>query len=464
MNTDIKGNSYNRTILMGLFLAGSFIGLLSETFLNNALVTIMDSFQIGQAMAQWLSTGFLLVVGLMIPISSWVFNNFNTRFNYIGMLFIFLVGSIVSACAINFPMLLIGRLIQAIAAGSMMPFVQNIMLVMFPPEKRGMALGLTGLVVGLGPAIGPSLAGIILQHYSWHMLFIIPAVATVIVIVLALIFARDLIHTRKTKLDWLSFMESVIGFGSVLYVLSKVGEQGKISFSSIVLVLVGILMLFLFIHRQNNIDNPLVNMNIFKNHNFNLNTILSTLSNIALVGIELILPLYLQNVTQVSALETGLVMLPGAIAMGICNVLAGGLYDKVGVRKVSLIGFFILLTGTIPMLFFNAHTNIILIAIVYAYRLTGVAFIMMNTFTDGINSLPNELSADGNAVSSTVRQVGGSVGTALSMLIVTLIVGNNTLEHTSISTLSNGYHSAFIFMLLIAIAGFGLSLKLKRNK
>ncbi|MCL0329871.1 MDR family MFS transporter [Apilactobacillus xinyiensis] len=464
MNTDIKGNSYNRTILMGLFLAGSFVGLLSETFLNNALVTIMDSFQIGQAMVQWLSTGFLLVVGLMIPISSWVFNNFNTRFNYIGMLFIFLVGSIVSACAINFPMLLIGRLIQAIAAGSMMPFVQNIMLVMFPPEKRGMALGLTGLVVGLGPAIGPSLAGIILQHYSWHMLFIIPAVATVIVIVLALIFARDLIHTRKTKLDWLSFMESVIGFGSVLYVLSKVGEQGKISFSSIVLVLVGILMLFLFIHRQNNIDNPLVNMNIFKNHNFNLNTVLSTLSNIALVGIELILPLYLQNVTQVSALETGLVMLPGAIAMGICNVLAGGLYDKVGVRKVSLIGFFILLTGTIPMLFFNAHTNIILIAIVYAYRLTGVAFIMMNTFTDGINSLPNELSADGNAVSSTVRQVGGSVGTALSMLIVTLIVGNNTLEHTSISTLSNGYHSAFIFMLLIAIAGFGLSLKLKRNK
>ncbi|MCL0312204.1 multidrug efflux MFS transporter [Apilactobacillus sp. TMW 2.2459] len=464
MNTDIKGNSYNRTILMGLFLAGSFVGLLSETFLNNALVTIMDSFQIGQAMAQWLSTGFLLVVGLMIPISSWVFNNFNTRFNYIGMLFIFLVGSIVSACAINFPMLLIGRLIQAIAAGSMMPFVQNIMLVMFPPEKRGMALGLTGLVVGLGPAIGPSLAGIILQHYSWHMLFIIPAVATVIVIVLALIFARDLIHTRKTKLDWLSFMESVIGFGSVLYVLSKVGEQGKISFSSIVLVLVGILMLFLFIHRQNNIDNPLVNMNIFKNHNFNLNTVLSTLSNIALVGIELILPLYLQNVTQVSALETGLVMLPGAIAMGICNVLAGGLYDKVGVRKVSLIGFFILLTGTIPMLFFNAHTNIILIAIVYAYRLTGVAFIMMNTFTDGINSLPNELSADGNAVSSTVRQVGGSVGTALSMLIVTLIVGNNTLEHTSISTLSNGYHSAFIFMLLIAIAGLGLSLKLKRNK
>ncbi|MCK8625198.1 MDR family MFS transporter [Apilactobacillus xinyiensis] len=464
MNTDIKGNSYNRTILMGLFLAGSFVGLLSETFLNNALVTIMDSFQIGQSMVQWLSTGFLLVVGLMIPISSWVFNNFNTRFNYIGMLFIFLVGSIVSACAINFPMLLIGRLIQAIAAGSMMPFVQNIMLVMFPPEKRGMALGLTGLVVGLGPAIGPSLAGIILQHYSWHMLFIIPAVATVIVIVLALIFARDLIHTRKTKLDWLSFMESVIGFGSVLYVLSKVGEQGKISFSSIVLVLVGILMLFLFIHRQNNIDNPLVNMNIFKNHNFNLNTILSTLSNIALVGIELILPLYLQNVTQVSALETGLVMLPGAIAMGICNVLAGGLYDKVGVRKVSLIGFFILLTGTIPMLFFNAHTNIILIAIVYAYRLTGVAFIMMNTFTDGINSLPNELSADGNAVSSTVRQVGGSVGTALSMLIVTLIVGNNTLEHTSISTLSNGYHSAFIFMLLIAIAGFGLSLKLKRNK
>ncbi|WP_202812978.1 MFS transporter, partial [Apilactobacillus ozensis] len=312
MNTDIKGKSYNRTLLMGIFLAGSFIGLLSETFLNNALVTIMDSFQISQSLAQWLSTGFLLVVGLMIPISSWVFNNFNTRMNYVGMLTIFFIGSLVSALAMNFPMLLIGRLIQAIAAGSMMPFVQNIMLVMFPPEKRGMALGLTGLVVGLGPAVGPSLAGIILQHYSWHMLFIIPAVASIFVIGLALVFARDLINTRKTKLDWLSFLESVVGFGAILYVLSKVGEQGKITISSIILVVIGALMLYLFVKRQKNISNPLVNIEIFKNGNFNLNTVLSTLSNIALVGIELILPLYLQNVTKVSALETGIVMLPGA--------------------------------------------------------------------------------------------------------------------------------------------------------
>lgn len=399
----------------------------------------------------------------MIPISSWVFNNFNTRMNYVGMLTIFFIGSLVSALAMNFPMLLIGRLIQAIAAGSMMPFVQNIMLVMFPPEKRGMALGLTGLVVGLGPAVGPSLAGIILQHYSWHMLFIIPAVASIFVIGLALVFARDLINTRKTKLDWLSFLESVVGFGAILYVLSKVGEQGKITISSIILVVIGALMLYLFVKRQKNISNPLVNIEIFKNGNFNLNTVLSTLSNIALVGIELILPLYLQNVTKVSALETGIVMLPGAIAMGICNVVAGGLYDKIGVRKVSLIGFFILVSGTIPMLFFNAHTNTILIAIVYAYRLTGVAFIMMNAFTDGINGLPSELSADGNAASSTLRQVGGSVGTALSMLIVTLIVGNNTIEKTSITALSSGYHFAFIFMLVIAVVGFGLSLKLRNN-
>ncbi|MCK8607161.1 MDR family MFS transporter [Apilactobacillus ozensis] len=464
MNTDVKGKSYNRTLLMVIFLAGSFIGLLSETFLNNALVTIMDSFKISQSVAQWLSTGFLLVVGLMIPISSWIFNNFNTRMNYVGMLTIFFIGSLTSALAVNFPMLLVGRLIQAIAAGSMMPFVQNIMLVMFPPEKRGMALGLTGLVVGLGPAIGPSLAGVILQHHSWHMLFIIPAVASLFVIVLALAFARDLIHTQKSKLDWLSFLESVVGFGLILYVLSKVGEQGKLSIVSILLILFGALMLYLFATRQNKINNPLVNFAVFKNGNFNLNTILSTLSNISLVGIELILPLYLQNVSKLSALETGLAMLPGAITMGICNVIAGGLYDKIGIRKVSLIGFFILVSGTVPMMFFNSHTSMILIVCIYAYRFIGVAFTMMNTFTDGINGLPTELAADGNAAMSTLRQVGGSVGTAMSMLIVTLIVGNNTIEKTSITALSSGYHFAFIFMLVIAVVGFGLSLKLKQKK
>ena len=456
-------NIKKRNLMMAVILFGAFMALLAETLFNNALTNIMHSFSINQSTVQWLTTGYLLVVGLMIPISAWVFNNFKTKYNYLFMIALFLLGSVIGWIAPSFGILLVGRLIQAVAAGLLMPFIQNVILLLFPPEKRGFALGITGLVISLGPTVGPTLSGIILQYFGWRDLFALLSIVSVIVLIVGIFFTENINEIKKSKLDLVSLLLSVVGFGGLLYAFSEIGNTGHLNVLISVIGLVGIAAIVGFVYRQNHLDQPMINMSIFKNHNFNLTTLLSTLTNITMIGIELIMPLYLQNSRMVSALVTGLVMMPGAILMGIFNPISGSLYDKLGVRTVSVLGFAFLLIGSIPMVFFNASSNLAVIIISYALRMVGVALVMMNTFTDGINSLDSRLETDGNAAASTIRQIGGSLGTAASMTVITIFVNLASSHATTAGAQIVGYQAGFWLMLVVAAIGFVLSFRLPKK-
>ncbi|TPR40020.1 MDR family MFS transporter [Apilactobacillus micheneri] len=453
----------NKKRVMFIVLLGSFMALLAETLFNNALTSIMDTFKVNQSTVQWMSTGYLLIVGLMIPISSWVFQNFKTKNNYIFMIVTFLIGSLIGLFAPNFGILLTGRFIQAIATGLLMPFVQNIILLLFPPEKRGLALGITGLVIALGPTVGPTLSGIILEYFGWRDLFLTLSIISAIVLALSILFMNNINEVKKSKFDLPSVSMSFIGFGSILYAFSEIGNTGKINFTISALSIIGILFIGLFLYRQTKLSKPIINISIFKNFNFNLTTILSTLSNVAMVGMELIMPLYLQNGRMISAVLTGLIMMPGAILTGIFNPISGWIYDKIGVKKISIIGFSLLLIGTLPMIWFSSGTSLFIICCSYALRMVGISLVMMNTFTDGINSLPGEYETDGNAASSTLRQIGGSIGTALSMTLITLGINNSGSDNNLIS-LNSGYHLGFLLMLCIAIIGLIISIFLNNDK
>ena len=460
------GGGENRTAMMGTLLAGAFLALMAETFLNNALPTIMAEFHVSQATAQWLSTAYLLVVGLMIPVSAWVFSNFRSRHTFIAMMVTFLAGSLV--CFFSgghFVLLLIGRIIQALAAGSLMPFIQNVVLLLFPPDRRGVALGVVGLVVALGPTVGPTLSGFILEHWSWRALFVLLAALSASILGASFFLVYTVNDQVRTHLDVLSVIYSYLGFGLLLYALSAIGDKGGASAFDLGLLLAGLLVVVLFCRRQLHLESPLVNLRVFTNATFNLTSLLSTLSNIAMVGVELVLPLYLQNTRGSSALTSGLVMLPGAIVMGIFNPLSGMIYQRIGARNISLLGYTVLLAGTLPMIWFDTATSLILIAGCYALRLVGVALVMMTTFTEGINALPLELAAHGNAAASTVRQVGGSLGTAAAMMIVT--IGAERARQggpMSAQALDQGYQWAFIFLAVIALIGLCGSLFLKPNR
>ncbi len=448
-----------RALMMAVLLFGAFVSLLAETFLNNALPTIMATFKVNQATAQWLTTSYLLVVGLMIPMSAWVFESFNLKQNFLTMMLIFFTGSVICIFAPNFATLLVGRIIEAVAAGSLMPFIQNVILIMFPPEKRGMAMGITGLVIGFGPAVGPTISGLVLKYADWQMLFIILSIASGLVAICTVFCIQNITQPRKSSTDLISFIESIFGFGLILYSLSDIGNTGKITIAIAALFTVGVLIILLFCRRQLHMKKPLLNIRVFQNLKFDLYTLLSTISNISMVGIELVLPLYLQTTRQESALTSGLVMMPGALLMIICNPVSGTLFDKFGIKKLALFGFSMLLLGTLPMVIFNSKTSLVLISLCYALRMVGISFTMMTTFTAGINVVEPEMTAHANAGSSTVRQIGGSLGTALSMLVISLCTGG-----TSTANLATGYRWGFVLMLAFAIIGFCSSLFLPKKE
>lgn len=455
-------STHKRFQMMSVLLFGAFVALLAETFLNNALPSIMNSFKISQSTAQWLTTAYLLVVGLMIPISAWVFESFSLKNNYLTMIGIFLIGSLICVFAPNFYILLLGRIIEAVAAGGLMPFIQNVILIMFPPEKRGMAMGITGLVIGFGPAVGPTVSGLILKYTNWRMLFVVLSVAISIAGICAIFSIQNITSPSKTRTDTLSFVESIVGFGLMLYALSEIGNTGKVTVSLCLSFILGLIIIGLFCFRQLHLQKPLLDIRVFKNMNFDLCTLLSTISNISMVGIELVLPLYLQTTRAETALTSGLVMMPGALVMIICNPISGSLYDKFGIKKLSLFGFSMLLLGTLPMLLFNKQTNLILISFCYALRMIGISFTMMTTFTAGINDVSSDMTAHANAASSTIRQVGGSLGTALVMLIITL--GASAINGSKMLQLTNGYHLGFILMLTFALIGLLCSVILPKSK
>ncbi|MCJ0565597.1 MDR family MFS transporter, partial [Enterococcus cecorum] len=410
---------YNRSLLVVVLLIGTFCTVLNQTLLATAFPTLMKEFDISASTVQWLTTGFLLVNGIMIPVSAWLINSFSSKQLYISAMTTFLIGTIICFLAQNFSVLLIGRLIQAIGVGLSMPLLQNIMLTIFPPEKRGSAMGMAGIVIGLAPALGPTLSGWIIDHYSWRDLFgmVIPIV--ILVLVLALFFMKSVIELTHPKIDTISAILSTIGFGSLLYGFSSVGDKGWLSKEVLGFLIIGIIFIFLFSKRQLKIEHPFLELRVFKSKIFTIAAVLAGVTNMAMIGAEMVLPLYIQNIRGESAFHSGLMLLPGALVMGLMMPITGAIFDKRGARKLAITGMFILTSATLPFAFLTSKTSVIVIVVLYAIRMFGISMVMMPVTTSGMNALPAHLISHGTAVNNTFRQVASSIGTAILISVLT---------------------------------------------
>ena len=466
---DIYGKKYNRSLLVVVLLIGTFCTVLNQTLLATAFPTLMKEFDISASTVQWLTTGFLLVNGIMIPVSAWLINSFSSKKLYISAMTTFLIGTIICFLAQNFSVLLIGRLIQAIGVGLSMPLLQNIMLTIFPPEKRGSAMGMAGIVIGLAPALGPTLSGWIIDHYSWRDLFgmVIPIV--ILVLVLALFFMKSVIELTHPKIDTISAILSTIGFGSLLYGFSSVGDKGWLSKEVLGFLIIGIIFIFLFSKRQLKIEHPFLELRVFKSKIFTIAAVLAGVTNMAMIGAEMVLPLYIQNIRGESAFHSGLMLLPGALVMGLMMPITGAIFDKRGARKLAITGMFILTSATLPFAFLTSKTSVIVIVVLYAIRMFGISMVMMPVTTAGMNSLPYNLISHGTAVNNTIRQVATSVGTAIMISVLTNITNSNRPAHSLLTqsplqykakmfdaTLM-GYHAAFWFAIAFSLIGLFLT-------
>ncbi len=467
--TDINGQPYNRSLMVLVLLIGAFCTILNQTILSTAFPALMKAFDISTSTVQWLTTGFLMVNGIMIPISAYLSSRFNTKRLFIIAMTVFEIGTILSWLAPSFAALLTGRLIQAVGVGINMPLMQNIMLTIYPPEKRGAAMGINGLVIGLAPAIGPTLSGWVIDNYSWRWLFgmIVPIAA--LVIIASFVLVKNVIPNRRPKLDWLSVIISTLGFGSMLYGFSSVGDKGWTDPVVLATIVIGAILVVFLVLRQNKLDEPFLEFKVFKSGEFTLATILSSIVMMAMVGVELVIPLYLQIIHGMSAFHSGLTLLFGALFMGIMSPITGNLFDRHGAKRLAVTGMFILTVGTLPFAFITRDTPTIYIVFLYAVRMFGISMVMMPVTTAGMNSLPFNLISHGTAVNNTLRQVATSVGTAIMISVLTNVTKNNQPGHALLkasplqyksqmfdATLM-GYHAAFWFAIIFSILGLILT-------
>lgn len=468
-SVDINGRPYNRSLMVLVLLIGAFCTILNQTILSTAFPALMKAFDISTSTVQWLTTGFLMVNGIMIPVSAFLSSRFNTKMLFILAMSIFEVGTVLSWLAPSFPVLLTGRLIQAVGVGINMPLMQNIMLTIYPPEKRGAAMGINGLVIGLAPAIGPTLSGWVIDNFSWRWLFgmIVPIAALVII---ASFFAvKNVIPNTKPQLDWISVVLSTVGFGSMLYGFSSVGDKGWTNLVVIASIIIGAILVAVLIFRQNKLDEPFLEFKVFKSAEFTLATILSSIVMMAMVGVELVIPLYLQIIHGMSAFHSGLTLLFGALFMGFMSPITGNLFDRHGAKRLAITGMFILAVGTFPFAFITRDTPTIYIVFLYAVRMFGISMVMMPVTTAGMNSLPFNLISHGTAVNNTLRQVATSVGTAIMISVLTNVTNSNQPAHALLkqtplqyksqmfdATLM-GYHAAFWFAVAFSLIGLVLT-------
>lgn len=280
----------------------------------------------------------MLIAGITMPLAAFLIKSVKLHRLFTTTMTIFLLGTIIAAAAPNFPVLLLGRLAQGIAVGINMPLIPSILSLIYPASKRGTVMGLAGIVVNLGPAIGPTISGIIVDTFSWRMLFIILVPIVSLVIVATQFFVKNVVKMRKTKLDYISVIAAMLGLGMLLYALGRIGQTGAIGTEIILLLAVGAAIVFYFVKRQLKLAHPLLEMRVYKAPSFRLGAFLALINTSSLMATELMLPLFNQNVIKVTPMISGILLMPSAIVMLIMSPLAGRLYDEIGIRKIALLG------------------------------------------------------------------------------------------------------------------------------
>ncbi|MBZ5343663.1 DHA2 family efflux MFS transporter permease subunit [Staphylococcus aureus] len=423
----IFGEGVSRGKILAALLFGMFIAILNQTLLNVALPKINTEFNISASTGQWLMTGFMLVNGILIPITAYLFNKYSYRKLFLVALVLFTIGSLICAISMNFPIMMVGRVLQAIGAGVLMPLGSIVIITIYPPEKRGAAMGTMGIAMILAPAIGPTLSGYIVQNYHWNVMFYGMFIIGIIAILVGFVWFKLYQYTTNPKADIPGIIFSTIGFGALLYGFSEVGNKGWGSVEIETMFAIGIIFIILFVIRELRVKSPMLNLEVLKFPTFTLTTIINMVVMLSLYGGMILLPIYLQNLRGFSALDSGLLLLPGSLIMGLLGPFAGKLLDTIGLKPLAIFGIAVMTYATWELTKLNMDTPYMTIMGIYVLRSFGMAFIMMPMVTAAINALPGRLASHGNAFLNTMRQLAGSIGTAILVTVMT----TQTTQHLS---------------------------------
>lgn len=408
---------------LAVLVCGGTLGGLGQTAMNTALSSAMVDLEFSVALGQWLVTVFSLCLGVIVPLVPALMRHFSIRRLFPVALSLYVAGSLCLVSGSSFAGMLVGRILQGISAGTILPLVQTVALTRFPREKRGTVMGFVGLAMGFAPNVSPTIMGAMTSALGWRSGFALYGVLAMAIIAAAMVVLRPEPPRASERegaaasVDARSVTYSTLGFGGLLLGFSQASDFGFMAWECWAPLLAGLAFVAAFFVRQLRLPQPLVDVRVFTYRAFAAGAAMICLLFGAFIGMTLVIPLSLQTVQGYSALQAGLVMLPGTVAALIMNPVSGMLLDRAGARAISLCGSILLLAGTAFMLHLG-EMDMMQVAACQTIRAFGISSLIAPITTWSANALPRRLVPDGTSMLNTVNQVAAALGTALMVLLM----------------------------------------------
>ena len=433
-----------------------------STALTTALPPIISELQISATTGQWLSSGYSLGMGIMIPITAFLLTRFRTVRLYETSLLVFIVGLILCIIARGFPMLMFGRILQACANGVLTAMGQVVLLSIYPEEEKGSVMGLYGLSVGAAPVLAPTLTGILIDHFNWRIIFVLPLVIMIIAFVFAKMSFYDILPVQKKPFDYISFILCILTFGGITFGLGNIGANGLFDSSVFVPLVIGLIAGAFFVKRQLGESDPFLNLRVFSNRQFTLSVIGSITLFFVTMATTLILPMYFQNMKGYSATVSGLSMLPGSVVLAVVSPFAGKIYDRIGMKKILMVASISMLISNIGMCFVQMSTPNMVVVLLNVLRQFSVGLLLMTFVAWGTDKLPGHQVTDGTVLITSLRTIAGSLGMSITVGIMTQI-SDLTRTFSEVFTIQ-GLEGAFVFLTLAALVLVFVAVVVMRNR
>ncbi|MCH5584405.1 DHA2 family efflux MFS transporter permease subunit [Shimazuella sp. AN120528] len=424
----------SRRLVLAVSIIAVFMAILDTSIVNVAIPKMMAVFSVDTKEIQWVITSYTLVVGTIIPVTGYVTERFGFKKIFIFSLTVFTLGSLLCGLAWSNETMIIFRIVQALGGGALMPVSQAMLFRLFPREKRGQVMGLFGISIMFAPAIGPTLSGYIIEYLDWRLIFFINVPIGVAVTLIAIISFKELEHHTQQKFDVTGFITSTIGFSTLLYGIGLVPEKGWSDDEVLFFVGIGVVSLLVFIIIEWIKKDPMLNLRLLKSPVFTISQIITSLTSVIVFVPLFIFPIFLQNIAGLTALQTGLLLLPQALITGLMMPVAGMLFDKIGARWLAIVGMGITAYALYLTTQLDASTSFSTITVWLILRGIGISLVMMPISTAGMNAVPNHMVAQATALSNAVRQIASSFGIAWA----TLLLSNQQLFHAA--TYSDQYN------------------------
>ena len=445
-----------RTMIFICLVVSGIASSTLSTAMTTALPNLVEYFGVSTSLGQWVTSGYSLAMGMIMPLTAFLITRFPTkRLRHRDIL-----GLLLSIFSGNFGIMMAGRVLQACGNGILMAAAQVVILTVYPIEKKGTMMGTYGLATTAAPIIAPTVAGLLIDAFGWKSIFYVVLAIMVISFVLSSMVFENVLELQDKKFDVISFVESIFAFGGITLGLGNITTYGLLSVQAGLPLLIGALVCIFFVTRQCGLETPFLDVKILGNKNYAVSVIASMVLYLVMMGSSVMMPLYVQNVMGYSAVVSGLVTLPGSAATAIISPFAGRIYDKMGIKKIFILGSAVLLISNLGMFFLSLETPLWVAAVLNVIRNISIGCLMMPLLTWGTSNVDFRKVADASSLLTSFRTIAGSVGSALFVGIMTAVSAASQASYGD-RALVHGMNISFLCMaagafVLLLIAVFAV--------